>query len=790
MTEVFTNPSTIGSSTYRRPYLNFKEKVTQLVLNPYSFVLFLFIVKLLFFLNSLINTLENAKTQTLLLHSTLEGYATNLVSFPHYMALVSNVMIAKSVEAANKGLVKTLQLMISASENLIYFVIDLSIGTYACLLTAAIDDTVISALNATESIITVANETLVSFATDLNDGLQDLSTALNELVDTAEDTGDALKHLFGDKSSKKNISSVEQHVSHINLTIASMKEWEIPGSINDKIENLKGDVLNFTVVQYYTRKIIDKPFTELKRQVSSHLNQTFDADDMFVPEKTVLNFSEGTDQIHKLYSELIRIAKTTTHVIMGLVLFAMLLLILYEYYIELKDWRRVKEASKHLNYANESYINTTSKKKYNIEVIKSIQDRKSNFIGNIITQKILRLKSPVAVNNTRWVINYAASPYLLPFLLIGILGVVSVICQYIVLALISRIDITNASKHIFNSTETEVYAKFNSSMNQWTNETNLYMNDYENSVNDNLFSWVITAATTINDTVSEFDEKMNNALDSMFKGTPLYQPIEQIVGCVIESKLKKIEKAMTWLEENAKFSMPELNPKHIMNKMMEIESSNASSSLNDDAEKFKSKAKTLLHDAIRFYKSECLTLLYFSIGIILVWFLFFSIGLLILFLKERKICKSEKKSLEVNDSDKENFDSTIEIPFDGSTLRSVYSDELEEHMFSVSHMLQIFRDKYLKTREDYSRTPTEPQPQEKDGSLYDNYNTFLSQVVTEVSTDSANSLENPKSNSNFVDEKGTIEEDSKSDQDTNNDGTLSVIGENITSIEHAKRWSP
>lgn len=327
-------------------------------------------------------------------------------------------------------------------------------------------------------------------------------------------------------------------------------------------------------------------------------------------------------------------------------------------------------------------------------------------------------------------------------------------------------------------------------MNQWTNETNLYMNDYENSVNDNLFSWVITAATTINDTVSEFDEKMNNALESMFKGTPLYQPIEQIVGCVIESKLKKIEKAMTWLEENAKFSMPELNPKHIMNKMMEIESSNASSSLNDDAEKFKSKAKTLLHDAIRFYKSECLTLLYFSIGIIVVWFLFFSIGLLILFLKERKICKSEKKSLDVNDSDKENFDSTIEIPFDGSTLRSVYSDELEEHMFSVSHMLQIFRDKYLKTREDYSRTPTEPQPQEKDGSLYDNYNTFLSQVVTEVSTDSANSLENPKSNSNFVDEKGTIGEDSKSDQDTNNDGTLSVIGENIISIEHAKRWSP
>lgn len=791
MAEEFTNPSTMDSFTYRRPYLNFKEKLTQLILDPYSVVLFLFIIKLLFFLNSLINTLENARTQTHLLYSSLQGYATNLVSFPHYMALVSNIMIAKSIEAANKGLVKTLQLMISASQNLIYFVIELSIGTYACLLTAAIDDTVISALNATESIITVANETLISFATELNEGLQDLSTILNELVDTAEDTGDALKHLFGGgSSSKKNVSSVDEQISHINLTISSMKDWEISSSVNDKIEKLKNEVLNFTDVQYYTKKVIDKPFTELSRQVSTHLNQTFDADEMYVPNKATLDFSDGTDHINKLYSELISIAKTTTHVIMGLIILSILVLIVLEYYIESKNWRRVTEASKHLNYANESYVKTSSKRKYNIEVIKSMQDRQSNLIGNIIVHKLLRLKSPVAINNTRWIINYAASPFLLPFLLIGLLGIISVICQYIILAFISRIDIATASNAIFNNTETEVYSAFNSSLDQWTNETNLYMKDYEDNVNDNLFAWVDTAATTINNTVTEFDEKMNEALDSLFKGTPLYTPIEQIVECVIESKIRKIQKAMTWIEENAQLSLPQLDPKQMMASMIEIEKSNANNSLDGDIAKFKTKAKNLLHDAIKFYKEENLTLLYISIGIIIIWFLFFSVGLIILLLKERNIRQNKKKKPAILESDKENFDSTIEVPFDGSTLRSVYNDEYGIEKFKISQVLKNLRDKYLKGRGNYVRTPTEPEPEQKDGELYNNYDTFLSNIDTGVSTDSASSVDPSERQNTLGDEKIFSEGSSNSDQETFNDGTLSVIGENITSVALAKKWSP
>lgn len=771
---IFTNPSTIDSSKYRRPYLTFKEEVTQLILNPYSLVLFLFIIKLLFFLNSLLNSLDQAQTQTHLLYNSVNAYASAIVSFPHYIAKISNIMIAKSVEAANNGLVESLQLVILASENLIYFVIELSIGTYACLLTAAIDDTAIAALNATESLISIANETLISFATDLNNGLEDLSDVINEVIDTLDDTGDALKHMFEDNSSSSSSknSTIEEHISHVNLTIASMRNWQISSSVNDKIEELSNKIPTFTDVQNYTENIIDAPFSELKRQVSSNLNNTFNADTMYVPGLTTLNFTNGKNEIDKLYLDAIYVAKTATHIIMGLVGFAILLLLLYEFYVEFKEWKRVIEASNHLNFANESFINNSLKKKYNIEVIKSMQNRKADFISYILIKKIFRIEDPTVTNNMRWIINYAASPFLLSFLLLGLLGILSVICQYIILLLISKIDFTALSKNILESSIVEVHSAFNSSLNQWTNETNIYINNYENDINDNLFAWIDTAATTINNTVTEFDDRMNEALDSLFKGTPLYTPIEQIVGCVIESKLKKIEEAMTWLTENAVLKMPQLDPETILRDMIKIQANDTNDSLEIDIETFKNDAKNIFTGAISFYKDECTKLLYISVGILAVWFVFFLAGLMMLYFKERNYQKRNAKECSF---DKEKISEiSADIPFDGSTkYSSFFNENVEDIERPFTKIIQNFRDRYLKAKENYTRTPTEPEIKTCDYmEIYNN---------TRINQENRNKDE---FSMNFEKPDNDVEDTLR------NSGTLSDIGENIKSITQAKRWDP
>lgn len=758
--EEYTHPAIINSTIYRRPYLNFREKITQLFLNPYSVVLFLLIIKLLFFLNSLINSLNDAQKQTHLLYNTVQTYGNNIVSFPHYMAKVSNIMISKAVNSTNQGLVKTLNLMMTASQNLIFFIIEISVGTYACLLTAAIDNTAIAALNATESLISIANETLISFATDLNVGLADLSDAINEVVDTAEDTADAIKHMFGG-GSKTSSNTIDEKMSHVNLTIKNMENWEISPSINDKIESLKDKIPDFTDVTEFTKDIIDKPFNELKNQVNKYLNDTFEADAMYVPKLTKLDFSQGTEEINELFDHIRYVAKTSTHVIMGLISFTIFGFIIYELYVEYKDWNRVQTAAKHLNLANESYIKSASKNKYNIEVIKSIQNRRADFIGKIVTTKILNIENPVIINNIRWIVNYSASPFLFSFLLLGLLGIVSVIFQFIILALISKIDVATTGENLFIYTKTNIHQAFNTSVNSWSNETNNYLLDYQNHVNDNLFAWVDTAAMSINDTVTQFDKKMNSALDSIFKGTPLYKPIEQIVGCVIESKLKKIEQAMTWLSENAYLEMPELDPKIILGQMLKMKAENIDDSLNDNFDSFRNEAKELIYKIISFYRKECFFLLYISLAILGIWFVFLLIGLSMLYLREEKIKKNG--GIESPITDFEKMEKSDPSSQDNNSISSKVCTLNEPYIDSFSTIVQSIREKYIKARTDYARTPTEPHGEslKENESLYD--------------------CEYDNTPSHFED---AIEEQPY------NDATMSEIGENFTSLSNAKCWTP
>ena len=771
------------------------------------------------------NSLEAAKSQTHLLYDSVGKYASDVVSFPHYISQASNMMIAKSVDTANNGLVKSLQLMITASEELILFIIELTIGTYACLLTAAIDDTVIVALNATEDVLSIANDTLKSFAKDLNYGLADLTSILNDVIDTAEDTGDALEHMFG--GGKKTNSSqlrVEEQLDHVNLTIKNMQDWQIPGNINNKIDDLKGKILNFTDVQKLTKEVIDKPFSELKRQVSTHLNQTFDANTMYVPEKTQLDFSNGTKKINELYIDLIDVAQTTTHIIMGVIAFAMIIFLLYEFYIELRDWRRVMDASQHLSFTNESFTSHENKKKYNVEVIKIMQDRQSNFISSIMTENILRLKNPALINNIRWFVSYSASPFLLKFLMIGVLGLVSVLCQYLILKFVSHVDVLDRGSDLFHHTQTQVYTAFNNSMDQWTNQTNHYITNYQNDVNDNLFAWVDTAAMTINNTVSEFDKEMNDALDRIFKGTPLYTPIEQIVGCVIESKLRKVEAAMTWLANNAHLEMPELDPKVIMAKMAEIRAADTNNAVDDNITKFKEKAKNLLDEVIQFYKHQTKVLLYLSLGIIGVWLFFTVVGLAILLVRERRIRQRERIGKNDNSSDTNPFDSGTHISkematesqhaagerFDINSFRTfLYHEESASSFPRISKIMQNIRDNYLKARHNYAPTPVESVPR-LEKYVGENYDIFMNSNERHSGRDSLNLFDEKKHEHKEEADTVTWKDDttvtnngpsiydpsllaiqsSGVDKRKTQEGTFSVLGENVVSVDQAKRWSP
>ena len=795
----FTHLSTLNSSDYRRPYLNLRERLTQFFVNPYTVVLALFIIKLFFFLNTLINSLENAKSQTHLLYRAIELYASNIVSFPHYVTKASNFIIAKSLTATNDGLVKSLQLLLTSSQNLIYFIIELTIGTYACLLTALVDDTAIAALNATEDVIGIANETLQSFAKDLNDGLGDLTDLINNVIDVGEDTGDALKHMFGKTSSTSlsDSSAIQAKLHHVNLTISDMQKWQISGGINDKIEKLKKDIPDFTDVQNFTETVISIPFKEMKRQVGKHLNNTFHVDQMYVAPIKQLDWSDGATKIDFIYTRLIQVAKTTTHVIMGLVGFAICVLLLYQIYLEVSHWRTIQDASQLLAYANESNNDPLTKQKFNIEVVKVMQDRKADVISFFVTEKILRVRNQILINNIRWLVNYAASPYLLSLFLLGSVGLVLTGGEYLILHEMSQIDLEKPSDMVFQKTKTEIYSNVNESLISWTNETNVYLDNFQDTVNENLFAWVDTTATTINNTVTEFDNKMNEAIDVIFKNTPLYDPIEQIVGCVIESKIKKIQAAMTWLAQNAKISLPVLDPKEIIANIDQLQDGEAADSFDENVDELKSKARKILQQTLQFFKDECRMSMYISLCILGVWFLFLLGGIFILILREYR----GKNHCEYDNSDSSmEHDSDLSLYTGRSQSKeSMKSERSEDSLVRISQLMHSIKDSYVRAKTGYVRTPTESNPRSQKylGNNYDRCTHMNDAIYSPPESlimlkrfiqeeDIKNSEKVLQSESNTLDEKDGV----FLTPDNFNEGTMSVIGESFASINKARCWTP
>lgn len=130
---------------------------------------------------------------------------------------------------------------------------------------------------------------------------------------------------------------------------------------------------------------------------------------------------------------------------------------------------------------------------------------------------------------------------------------------------------------------------------------------------------------------------MNDAIADAFNGTILYAPVKTIVGCVIEDKLIKIEKGLTWIHDNAEITLPRVNDDYI------TDAWNDKSNSTDGSSSVVSKASTLVNETedlmgkmlkviIKEYTKSLMFELYISLVLLGIWALQFLIGLIILYL--------------------------------------------------------------------------------------------------------------------------------------------------------------
>lgn len=606
----------------QKPYLGLHSRLSQTWINKYTILLILISIKIFLFKVQLANSIDLLKNLTLQSCPNIDSYSSELISLPHYLTKSANYFIKKSVSEINEKSIESIELLLSVTQSLILFTLEMVIGTYTCVLVSAIDGSVDVAVNSTEKIIGWVNNSLDGLTNDIEDGLTDLSRLLNKAVSAYEDVKD-----FFDGDDDQN----NRTISNINLTVSSIKNLKIPSSINTNLEKLRDNTPDFQTVKNDTEKLINYPFYLIKNKIQNKSLLSLDNDNSSVllyesPIQNSYICSDNSDKIFKFYKDLSNDISLVARILIIILVLLSIVLILPVIFQQCLYYKKLVLLKSSLDSNIDSSINKPDP----IEVFESTFHKTQHKVG----VKVSKLFKHERQTNVRWLVSYILSSRALIVLMLSICGFLSVLLQYLILVILKRSMSKNS--FFFKDIKSEFQSKLSDSITSWTDSTNHYLSYHENSINDDLFTSIKYTTSELNSTVAEFVTKMDSAIARTFNNTILYNPVKSIVGCVIENKLIKIEKGLTWINGKAHISFPRVNDTYIYTAFDTNGNStantttNATNKIQNLTRNLESSVQSSLKLIISQYEHSLMIEVYISIGLFVIWFSQLIIGLVII----------------------------------------------------------------------------------------------------------------------------------------------------------------
>ncbi|KAA8917335.1 hypothetical protein TRICI_000529 [Trichomonascus ciferrii] len=523
-------------------YIGLGARLSQVWLNQYTIIIILLLVKVLLFKDSLSYALKSAEKHTMSTCTSTEDMVSEALSMPHYMAQGANELVTLGVEHSISALIKTLLLIITGVENLIIFSIEMIIGTYACLITAAINSSAGTAINATESVIDFVNDGLEDIADELEKGMGGLTKVVNGAGNVVEDVA----NLF---------TGGDTEIKDVNITVGKLHDFKIPDSVNEKLTELRDNLPTYDGVKNSTENLIRTPFDKLKSELNDSLHNKiqFNSKALVIPEKKTALFCNENGGIKDFYASLTKSVGLTTRIFIIVLILAAILACIPVAWREIRNWRWINECARRERDLN-SYPDVNEK-------IAIIHD--ATYRGVVIAQDIAAKPLKTAENRLliKWWVDYIFYAPALAVLLLSVCGFIVVSIQYIILYRVER-ALPEFKSSVQRLTGEVVDIARSEGIN-WSQSTNHELNSTEGSINNHVFGWVRTATDSVNDTLTSFQSSMNKTLHDDFDNTPLYDPISKVMYCVIGSKVEKAIEGLTWVHENAKVSLPRVNDTYL-----------------------------------------------------------------------------------------------------------------------------------------------------------------------------------------------------------------------------------
>ena len=591
-----------NQAPYLTPYLGLRARLSQVWINRWTILLLLVLARTLIAIGSLDDGLFSARRQALSACSSVENAGSTMASMPHYMSQGVNELTAKGVERAVNGLYSMVDLSITAVEEIVIFIIGLLTNTYLCLLTFAIGGSLHAAVDLASEVTGFLNTTLPAIGQDVNGAINSFDDQLNKFLNAFNNIGT----LFG---------AQPKPTLDVSLQIDRLNNIQLPSDITDKLNKLNGSIPNFAEVKNATETIIRLPFQEIRKLVNKSMTTyQFNRSAFPVPRKEQLSFCTGSNGINQFFDDLVEISHVARKVFIAVLLVAAVVACAPMAWREIQRWRREQERAKLV----------TQNAFDPMDVVYIASRPYTSSFGIWIANKSGSVRNQTVV---RWIVAYCTSVPALFVLSLGIAGLFACLCQFILLRSVQK-EIPALTNQVGDFAGKVIFALNNASQ-QWATGTNKAILSTNNEINEELFGWVNTGTVSVNNTLNTFVDEMTKALDKVFGGTPLEDPVKEVINCLIGIKIAGIQKALTWVHDNAHINFPLLaNDTFSLGaaKSISNDTPNSDSFLADPTSSAKDEISDAVVSLVEKIESGIRTEALISLFIILLWVFICFIG--------------------------------------------------------------------------------------------------------------------------------------------------------------------
>ncbi|OWZ74261.1 plasma membrane fusion protein PRM1 [Cryptococcus neoformans] len=544
-------PSRRSETIPLQPYLSLLPRILLTFFSPCLLPMILTIAHLIQNRSSTASLATSLKSSVLSACSGLAKGAASIKTLPRYLAMQTNQEAIRATQASILAIGTMLMDAITIIEAVVNFIVDTYRSMLLCTIELAVWGTLEILISAVQNISDAITDTLNSVRSNIQDDIGDA----NDIIQTAVNAINKVTTLVN-----LNISVPEFSIPALSF----LENVTIPTTFEDSLITLNSSLPTLAELKKKMNEIIDTPFEALISEINStrlEMAASFNSSILPVPSLSSLSANSTQDLSHDLCSDLdtslIDDTAKALHKLSSIAIGLMfLLLFLVWAVLAVWEWRKWKLMKDTVDAIEEEWDRDGKSDAWRMVAIVEhpvLERYSGNFLGKIT-------KLPRTRTNLRWFLSYLAHPTCLALLFISLLGFLSIQFQLVALNALKAHVQSNANTTVTASTNslvTKLNAAALNSSQEYADSYNKAIAGYQNRINNELFgSWVNTTAVTLNSTLVEFYDEVENALNASFGGTILYNPINTFIYCILGSKITNLEKGLIWISEHAFVDLP------------------------------------------------------------------------------------------------------------------------------------------------------------------------------------------------------------------------------------------